>query len=127
VTPDPDQLLLTGRRYADVEAERKAAEAERRRNERASKAGAKRRAKEAEIEGWLVALTGPMTIADLAAAWWPRLGRPRDWRPGFYPRDRLRIARLRVRSLLWRGWVTVEAGPLGYRSGTGWVVRKVAG
>lgn len=105
MTPDPDQLLLTGQRLSDVRAEERAA-ATRERHRR-----------------WATVLdAGPLTVAELAAAWWPEIGAPRSWHVGGYPERHINRARQRVAVLVRCGLAVVGSGCLPHRKQEGIVV-----
>lgn len=105
---DPDQLLLDGRRLADARAATRAADAR------------------ARLDAWASHVEPGITVAELAARWWPHLGDPRGWRHGSYPRTWLRASWHRVRRLERAGMVVLELGPLRHRSQAGTTVRPVA-
>lgn len=77
----------------------------------------------ARLDAWLSHVEPGITVAELAAAWWPEVGDPRGWRVGSYPSKRLAAAWHRVRRLERARMVVLELGPLRHRSQAGATVR----
>ena len=112
MTLDPDQLLLTGQRLADAHA-----------TDKARREGESRASVDARHRLWATVLDArPLTVAELAAAWWPDIGEPRAWRMGDYPWRHIRRARQRVAVLVRCGLAVIGAGCLPHRKQEGIVV-----
>lgn len=92
---DPTQLLLDGRTHAEVV--------------HATALGA---------------LEEPASIADLAAALHPHIGKPSSWTHGDYPRRELAATWGIVRRMERLGLVELSCGPLSHRRQPGVVVRR---
>lgn len=79
----------------------------------------------ARLDAWLSHVEPGITVAELAASWWPDIGDPRGWRVGSYPSWAVRNTRERVRRLERAGFVVTKPGRLRHRSQTGVVVHPV--